>query len=435
MSVKGPVDATVTRARNATETVVADTFTMRGRGRIRRTAPWLGWSAWLLAAASLTLVFELFIVRDDALSATDKAGFLLGNLPSLALATVGAVVISRRPGNIIGWLCCAIGLTQILAGFGGHSAQAALADDPDLGPGWVVLYELGELCWELSWALLALLLLLFPTSRLPSRRWRPAAWAAVAVLVLAAFSGPFLPGPPAPGLPPNPIAIPPLAGLLKLAYGTAGFVLAGLILAALVSLIVRFRRATGVERQQLKWFAYGTALLLLLPVTALVGAELPGLAGNLISAAIFSALPVAIGIAVLRYRLYDIDRLVNRTVVYGLLTVLLAGLYAGLVFALSQLLNPADQQSALAVAASTLAVAALFQPARRRIQAVVDRRFNRRKYDAAKTVEAFSIRLRHEVDLDALTAELLVVVDQTIQPTRASLWLRPSAPDVRRTTP
>jgi hypothetical protein len=299
----------------------------------------------------------------------------------------------------------------------------------------VVLYELGELCWELSWALLALLLLLFPTSRLPSRRWRPAAWAAVAVLVLAAFSGPFLPGPPAPGLPPNPIAIPPLAGLLKLAYGTAGFVLAGLILAALVSLIVRFRRATGVERQQLKWFAYGTALLLLLPVTALVGAELPGLAGNLISAAIFSALPVAIGIAVLRYRLYDIDRLVNRTVVYGLLTVLLAGLYAGLVFALSQLLNPADQQSALAVAASTLVVAALFQPARQRIQAVVDRRFNRRKYDAAKTVEAFSIRLRDEVDLDALTAELLVVVDQTIQPTRASLWLRPSAPDVRRTTP
>jgi hypothetical protein len=374
----------------------------------------------------LTLVFELFVVRDDALSATDKAGFFLGSLPSLAFVTVGAVVISRRPGNVIGWLCCAIGLTQILAGFGGKSAQAVLADDPDLGPGWVVLYELGELCWELSWGLLAMLLLLFPTGRLPSRRWRPAAWAAGAVLVLAAFSSPFLPGPPAPGLPPNPIAIPPLAGLLKLAYGTAGFVLAGVILAALVSLVVRFRRATGTERQQLKWFAYGTALLLLLPVAGLVGASLAGPAGNLMAAGIFSALPVAIGIAVLRYRLYDIDRLVNRTVVYGSLTVLLAGVYAGLVFALSQLLNPADQQSTLAVAASTLVVAALFQPARRRIQALVDRRFNRRRYDAARTVAAFSARLRDQIELDTLSTELLAVVDETVQPVQMSLWLRPT---------
>jgi hypothetical protein len=354
---------------------------MRRLGSIRRAVPWLGWSAWLLAAASLTLVFVLFVVGDDELSATDRVTWFLVSLPSLAFVTVGAVVVSRRPGNVIGWLCYGIGLTQILAGFGGSSARSILADGPDLGPGWLVLYELGELCWELSWALLAVLLLLFPTGRLPSRRWRPVAWAAGAVLVLAAFSGPFLPGPPARGLPPNPIAIPPLAGVLRLAYGVAGFVLAGVILAALVSLVVRFRKATGIERQQLKWFAYGTALLLLLPAAGFVGASLAELAGNLIAAAIVSALPVAIGIAVLRYRLYDLDRLVNRTVVYGLLTVLLAGVYAGLVFALSQLLNPADQQSALAVAASTLVVAALFQPARRRIQGLVDRRFNRRRYD------------------------------------------------------
>jgi hypothetical protein len=400
---------------------------MRGLGRSRRAGPWLGWSVWLLAAASLTLVFALFVVHDDTLSAPDRAAWILGHLPAFAYVTVGAVIVSRRPGNVIGWLCWGIGLAQILAGFGGRSAQSVLAEDSSYGPGWVVLYELGELCWELSWALLAVLVLLFPTGRLPSRRWRPVAWAAGAVLVLAALSSPSLPGPPADGLRPNPIAIPALAGVLRLAYNTAGAFLFGVILAALVSLIVRFRRATGSERQQLKWFAYGTALLLLLPAAGAVDA-ISSTAGNLVAAVIVSALPVTIGIAVLRYRLYDIDRLVNRTVVYGLLTVLLAGVYAGLVFALSQLLNPADQQSALAVAASTLVVAALFQPARRRIQGLVDRRFNRRRYDAARTVAAFSARLRDQIELATLSTELLAVVDQTMQPTQASLWLRPTTP-------
>jgi Ca2+/H+ antiporter len=216
--------------------------------------------------------------------------------------------------------------------------------------------------------------------------------------------------------------------VLRLAYNTASSVLFVVILAALVSLIVRFRRATRAERQQLKWFTYGTALLLLLPAAGAVGARLGDTAGELLVAAIVSALPVTIGIAVLRYRLYDIDRLVNRTVVHGLLTMLLAGVYAGLVFALSQLLNPGDQQSALAVAASTLVVAALFQPARRRIQGLVDRRFNRRRYDAARTVAVFSARLRDQVELGTLSTELLVVVDQTMQPTQASPWLRPTQP-------
>jgi hypothetical protein len=399
---------------------------------MRRAAPWLSWSVWLLAAASLTLVFALFEVRDDTRSVTYRIGWFLGHLSAFAYVTVGAVVVSRRPGNVIGWLCCAIGLAQILAGFGGQQAQSVLAADPSYGTGWVVLYSLGELCWELSWALLALLLLLFPTGRLPSRRWRPVAWAAGAVLLLAALSSPLLPGPPAEGLRPNPIAIPSLAGVLRLAYATASSVLFGVILAALVSLVVRFRRATGIERQQVKWFAYGTALLLLLPAAGPVGA-VSSTAGNLMTAVIVSAIPVTIGIAVLRYRLYDLDRLVNRTVVYGLLTVLLAGVYAGLVFALSQLLNPADQQSALAVAASTLVVAALFQPARRRIQGLVDRRFNRRRYDVARTVAAFSARLRDQIELDTLSTELLAVVDQTMQPTQASLWLRSTpSPSGRR---
>jgi hypothetical protein len=187
--------------------------------------------------------------------------------------------------------------------------------------------------------------------------------------------------------------------------------------------VIRFRRSRGEERQQLKWFTYASALLPL----ALLGEWLPAPVGDLIFGAVIVFLPVAVGIAILRHRLYDIDRLINRTLVYGLLTALLGGVYAGAVLVLGQVFGRVGgDPPSWAVAGATLAVAALFQPARRRIQAVVDRRFNRRKYDAARTVEAFGVRLRDEIDLDALSAELLAVVDHTIQPTRATLWLRPA---------
>jgi hypothetical protein len=192
--------------------------------------------------------------------------------------------------------------------------------------------------------------------------------------------------------------------------------------------VLRFQRSPGVERQQLKWFTYTGALVLLTPLGTLLVPDL----GNLPFVVVI-ALPIAVGIAILRYRLYDIDRLINRTLVYGLLTVSLGLLYAGAVLLLGQLFGGVGgNPPSWAVAGVTLAVAALFQPARRRIQAAVDRRFNRRKYDAAKTVEAFGARLRDEVDLDTLSAELLTVVDQTMQPTQASLWLRPSAQASRR---
>jgi hypothetical protein len=277
---------------------------------MRRAVPWQAWSAWLLAVASLILVFVLYIWHNDALPAANKLSWALGTVPNLAFVTVGAVIVARRPGNRIGWLCYGVGLGQILSYFGSQTAAAVLATDLRPGPVWLVVYELGELCWELSWALMALLLLLFPTGQLPSPRWRPVAWAASAVLVLAALSAPFLPGPPAPGLPPNPLAIPALEGMLRLAYAAAGVALAGAILAALISLIIRFRRARGSERQQLKWFAYGTALLLFLPVAAYIGVSLP-------APAIAAAIPVTIGLAVLRYRLYDIDRLISRTLVWA----------------------------------------------------------------------------------------------------------------------
>jgi hypothetical protein len=207
------------------------------------------------------------------------------------------------------------------------------------------------------------------------------------------------------------------------------------LLVAGASLVVRFRRARGVERQQLKWLLYAVVIAILgVPLLSLVPSRTPELAADLASVLLIALIPVAVGLAILRYRLYDIDRLINRTLVYGLLTALLAGVYALVVLVLGQLFGGVGgDPPTWAVAGATLAVAALFQPARRRIQAVVDRRFNRRKYDAARTVEAFSARLRDEVDLDALSAELLAVVDQTIQPTRASLWLRPSGKRPLRT--
>jgi hypothetical protein len=206
--------------------------------------------------------------------------------------------------------------------------------------------------------------------------------------------------------------------------GAGLFILLVLLIAvAFVSLVVRFRRSRGEERQQLKWFTYAGGLLPL----ALLGDFLPAPVGDLVFGVVIVFLPVAAGIAILRYRLYDIDRLINRTLVYGLLTALLAGVYAGAVLVLGQVFGGVGRDPpSWVVACATLAVAALFQPARRRIQGVVDRRFNRRKFDAVRTVEAFSVRLRDEVDLDALSVELLAVVDQTVQPTVLALWLRPS---------
>jgi hypothetical protein len=221
----------------------------------------------------------------------------------------------------------------------------------------------------------------------------------------------------------NPLDFRGVGGALRVVNQlTLGINLLALMVAA-GSLVVRFGRAHGVERLQLRWVAWAAALVALAAVAALASAAL-GFSEVLswAAGACVALLPLAAGAAVLRYRLYDLDRIISRTVAYGLLTVLLGGGYAGVVLGLGQLLG---QDSPLVVATATLAVAAAFQPARRRIQAVVDRRFDRRRYDAARTIAAFSARLRQQVDLDTLTAELLGVVEQTMQPTQVSLWLRP----------
>jgi hypothetical protein len=230
----------------------------------------------------------------------------------------------------------------------------------------------------------------------------------------------------------NPIGVAAVGNLEESPVISALILLLTVLAAvAIGSLVLRFRRSRGEERQQLKWFTYSAALV---PLSVL-GDALPAVVGDLLFDVPIVFLPVAAGIAILRYRLYDIDRLINRTLVYGLLTALLGGVYVGAVLVLGQVFGGVTGDPPnWVVAGATLAVAALFQPARRRIQAVVDRRFNRRKYDAAETIDAFGARLRDQVDLDTLSTELLAVVDQTMQPTRILLWLRPSPPGSSGTT-
>jgi hypothetical protein len=268
-------------------------------------------------------------------------------------------------------------------------------------------------------------LLLTPTGRLPSPRWRWWARLAAAAPVVMVLGSVVQPDPLAPDYHGNPLAVPALARLLAVAALAGVVVVLVALLVGAGSLVARFRRAGGAERQQLRWLASAAALAAGLLLVALVAAGLLAkdevVFGSL--ALGVALLPLATGAAIARYRLFDLDRIVSRTLAYGLLTVLLGGGYAAVVLGLGQLLG---RDSSLVVAGATLAVAAAFQPARRRIQQAVDRRFNRRRYDAAQTIEGFSARLRQQVDLDTLTAELLGVVELTMQPTSVSLWLRPS---------
>jgi hypothetical protein len=347
-----------------------------------------------------------------------------------AFMVVGAVIVAHRPGNLVGWIFSAIGLLAATGVLAMEYAEYALVTRPGSLPG-------GTLAAWFQWWWLPMLglvlvftLLLFPTGRLPSARWRPVAVLGaagiVAVAVLSALQ-PTLALQNEDLTVRNPLGV---AGAPDPEDGVLGAgllaLLVGCMLAAVVSVVLRFRRSRGVERQQLKWFTFAAALLAvgqLLTTFLLPDGELHDVLFGLTVAFV----PIAAGMAILRYRLYDIDRLINRTLVYGLLSGLLGLVYTVGVFATGRLLDPAGGQSGLAVAASTLAVAALFQPARRRVQALVDRRFNRRRYDAARTVEAFSARLRDQVDLDTLSAELLAGVEQTVEPTAVSLWLRPPA--------
>jgi hypothetical protein len=280
--------------------------------------------------------------------------------------------------------------------------------------------------WVYLWAFVGtmpvatFMLLLFPDGRLPSPRWRPAAWLVAAALTLVFLHSAFAPGRIADFPRDNPLGLDGIAGEIAGWLSLALPLVSVAALASVASLVVRLRRSSGDERQQVKWLATGGAVLFV----GIVASNVPGGPGLLAILLGQMAVAAAVGIAILRHRLYDIDVVINRTLVYGALTAALAAAYLGSVLLLQLALNPLTASSNLAIAGSTLAVAALFQPARRRIQAIVDRRFFRRKYDAARTLERFGAQLRDEVDLDALGDDLRAVVTETMQPAHVSLWLR-----------
>ena len=335
-----------------------------------------------------------------------------------AFATVGALLAWKRPGNPIGWLLSATGLAYAVGGFGVFLAHFARTLTLANWLGWI---------WLLSIGLCVFVVLLFPTGNLPSRRWRPVAWAAGVGLAGWVLGNAFAPtiitnGPSEP----NPVGVTGPAGIIfnLMAVGGAALI-AATGLAAVLSLAFRYRRARTAERAQLKWLVYAAALVVAGVLAGLLAMQIMGptdAANNLqnaISSGTVALVPVAIGVAVLRYRLYDIDRVISRTLAYAIITGLLAGIYAGLVLLATQVLHV---HTPVAVAAATLAAAALFSPLRRRVQRTVDRRFNRARYDAEITVTAFAARLTNAVDLDAVRDDLAQVVQTALEPAHLTMW-------------
>jgi hypothetical protein len=405
--------------------------------RPRRWAGVLAWAVWALAMLGLAVAAWLDQLQRQA--GSPEMAWLLqpASVPLLvaavSAATVGALVGSRRPAHPVGWLLLGLGLLVVGNGVVSGYVTYGLVARPGALPAASYLAGIANSIQVLWVACVSFILLLTPTGSLPSPRWRwwarVAAAAPVLLVVLAAVDPqPLLPEHPEVG---NPLAVPVPTGLLLAVAAVAAVLVLVTLVGAAGSLVVRFRRARGTERQQLRWLAVGAALAAMALLVA-VAAGAMGRDGVVLAAlgTCVALLPLATGAAILRYRLYDLDRILSRTLAYGLLTVLLGGGYAGIVLGLGQLLG---RESSLVVAGATLAVAAAFQPARRRIQQAVDRRFNRRKYHAAQTIEAYSVRLRDQLDLDTLSAELLAVVDQTTEPTQISLWLRPSPHDSSRT--
>ena len=393
-----------------------------------RAAAWLAWSLWALSLA-LTALSLLLLTLNLSYPNAHIPNFLLGNALVVIDVTVGAIVASRRPENLVGWLLCLSGVGVSMSSFTSLYAIYALLARPGSLPA-------GEAsAWIAAWILPIIIglqvsyLLLFPTGRLPSRRWRWLAWLTgtfvlVGVILSAFSSGAYL-GTLGPIR--NPLGIEGFTSVYEaVLYTTAPL----LYVATAFSVFMRLRRAVDVERQQIKWFAYAAAIyaigIILNVITLAIDApRWFEWAGVVIFTITGTTIPISIGIAILRYRLYDIDRIINRTLVYGALTATLVAVYFGGIVSLQYAFRTlTGGGSQLAIVASTLAIAALFSPLRRRIQSFIDRRFYRRKYDAGETLARFGSRLRDETDLDRLGGGLVGVVRETMQPAHASLWLR-----------
>ncbi|WP_410792817.1 hypothetical protein [Kribbella sp. C-35] len=380
--------------------------------------------AWVLSGVAVALTAIATGLAATA-GTVDLGWGGLGIVMVLVFCTVGLMITTRHPRNPIGWIFCA---SAVVNGLG--SLAAGYADYRQAGSGSAgSLAEAAAGYATVSWipvvlVPVAFVPLLFPDGRLPSRRWRPVAWCAALGIAAAFLTSATLPGPleDYPGLP-NPYAIDSV--VRTVGEGLSALVVLCVLVASPLALILRFRGAGYKQRQQIKWLVWAGALAAAMITIGTAGYDLltPAVANVAILLSVLG-LPVATGIGILRHRLYDIDVVINRTIVYGALTVTLAAGYLGSVLVFQLVLRPVTHGSGPAVAVSTLAVAGLFRPVRSRIQAVVDRRFFRRRYDAARTLEAFGVRLRDQLDLDALGNDLVAVVRDTMQPTQVTLWLR-----------
>ena len=392
-----------------------------------RTAAWLAWTIWALSLALTVLSLWLLILN---LSHPDVPVYLYwaeDTLLAVGYSTVGAVAATHRPGNPVGWVLCSIGLAWGMAHLTSEYATFALLAAPGSLPAAEVAAWIYSWVWLPGLGFIVFLPLLFPSGRLPSASWRPFAWFSVLLVMAGTIMAAVSPGPGVGLSVRNPFGIESLPNLNEQLQA----LMFALIFVASASLVWRLRRARGVERQQIKWVAYAGALgggASLPTYTVLEAVDLPWLhmVGYVAALVGILGVPTAVGIAMMRYRLYEIDILINRTLVYGSLTALLVALYFGGIVVMQRFfVSLTGEKSTLAVVASTLLSAALFTPLRRRIQSFIDKRFYRRKYDARKTLETFSARLRNQTDLGALSEDLVGVVRETMQPARVSLWLRP----------
>jgi hypothetical protein len=396
---------------------------------IHRTAALLAWSLWALSMALTALSLLLLILNSSHPEVPVYTFWAENVLFSVGYSTVGTVIVPRLPsGNAIGWLFCAIGLLWAVIHFIGEYAIYTLLAAPGSLPAGELASWIYSWLWVPSLGLLVFLSLLFPNGRLPSGRWRwfarLSALLTLVGMVLAAFS----PGQIILGLSAirNPLGIEGLPN----SYKPVQALMLILIAVSVASLLMRRLYARGVERQQTKWFTYTSAVAASGAILQYIISEplellwLGGVGHALVLTGL-AGMPISMGIAITRYRLYDIDIIINRTLVYGPLTATLVALYFGGIVLLQRMFVVlTGQKSTLAVVASTLVIAALFTPLRRRIQSFIDRRFYRRTYDARKTLEAFSAKLRDETDLNALSDDLVGVVRETMQPAHVSLWLR-----------